>query len=726
LSWDGNTYVPAEKNQNPWSILEKNLEDKENIGSWRAFQMAFLLMSIKGITEGTSSEREIVDLVWFPTGGGKTEAYLVLMSFYMFYERFQIEEAEIPRRDGTNILMRYTLRMLTTQQFERAANLICAMEYLRRNPISLGEIKGARFSLGLWIGGSATANKIKYALKDVEKFRTGELKGNPLVLTDCPWCRAEIGKFKKGNTVILRGIIKDNIEGPLLVCPDNSCEFGQQDLRFSIPVEVIDERIYSNPPSIVISTADKLALLAYRPEAGSLFGRKFLNGQVNQLSKPPGLIVQDELHLISGPLGTMYALYEGIIENLCSFIHENRTIKPKIVASTATIRSAEEQVMALYARTKTKLFPSPGLELGDSYFGTYSRDSEGRLERGKLYLGIHANNYNSVLTTQIRTYSAALFLPHKFESDDKKDPWWTLLAFYNSIRELGGAKTLFDSDIRSRLKFLFNREGFDPKNRRKLLNVDELTSRLSQTEIKSMMDRLSESYSQKNPVAFDACLASNIIEVGVDIDRLSLMSVVGQPKNTSTYIQVTGRVGRRWKERPGLILMIYSPSKSRDLSHYEHFHSYHRRLYENVEPTSATPFAISAMKRGFAGALISWARQQHNANVQNLEVYNSALISAYQILKERCEKIQVEGDRVSSLKEMENLLSSISDKWQSNPQEWENFPHKVEGEYLMLWPGQYTTPIQRKNGITVPSSLRQVDAEAELEITQGYALKQPG
>jgi superfamily II DNA/RNA helicase len=238
-----------------------------------------------------------------------------------------------------------------------------------------------------------------------------------------------------------------------------------------------------------------------------------------------------------------------------------------------------------------------------------------------------------------------------------------------------------------------------------------------------MMDRLSESYSRKNSSAYDACLASNIIEVGVDIDRLSLMGVVGQPKNSSTYIQVTGRVGRRWKDRPGLILMIYNPSKSRDLSHYEHFHSYHRRLYENVEPTSATPFSVSALKRGFAGALIAWARQHEDANVQNKEAYNSSLMTAYQILKERCEEIQVKKDRERSLKEMEDILNSINEKWQNNPQEWESFPHKVDGEYLMLWPGQFTTQIQKQNGIPVPSSLRQVDGEAELEITQYYSLK---
>ena len=396
-------------------------------------------------------------------------------------------------------------------------------------------------------------------------------------------------------------------EGPLLLCPDGACAFGAEQWNDWLPVEVIDERIYKNPPSLVIATADKFAMVAFRPAAGALFGRSVAGGAAKQLSVPPGLIVQDELHLISGPLGTIYGLYEGIFERLCSQRVGNTWIKPKLIASTATIRGAADQVWALYARTRLQLFPSPGLLMGDSFFGTYARGEDGRLASGRLYLGVHANDYGSVLTTQVRTFSSALFRPYSFNVAHR-DAWWSLLVFYNSIRELGGAKTLFDSDIRSRLKFIFNRENFTPKDRRNLRIVEELTSRLSQAEIVRMMDDLSTVYAEANNKALDVCLASNIIEVGVDIERLSLMGVVGQPKTTAQYIQVTGRVGRRWWERPGLILTIYNPSKSRDRSHFEQFHSYHRRLYERVEPTSATPFALSAIQRGLPGALIAWSR----------------------------------------------------------------------------------------------------------------------
>lgn len=742
LHWDaaGGLVQPQGEHRSPWAIYQGSSEGNR-VGSWRAFQIAFLLMSLDGVRDGLSADREIVDLIWFPTGGGKTEAYLAVMAFYMFHERLQIATPDAwPRRDGTNVLMRYTLRMLTTQQFQRAASLICAMEYLRGHPEEhgLGQIPGLRrFSLGLWIGRGGSPNKIADATEALREFRNGRIAGNPLVLTECPWCRAEIGRYQgnlpkgKSDNVRIQGIRDVAGEGPLLHCTDGACDFGREPWETWLPVEVVDERIYRHPPSLVIATADKLAMIAYRPAAGALFGRQLAGSPPLptglQENHPPGLIIQDELHLISGPLGTMYALYEGIFERLCSHALGDQTVRPKLIASTATIRGAKDQVMALYARTRTQLFPSPGLLMGDSFFGTYAREGAGssKLSPGRLYLGIHTSDYGSTLTAQVRTFSSALFRPFYFSSE-KRDPWWTLLTFYNSIRELGGGRTLFDADIRSRLKFMFSREGAGADDRRNLRIVEELTSRLSQAEIVGMMDRLSAAYSPSaTDKTIDVCLASSIIEVGVDIERLSLMGVVGQPKTTAQYIQVTGRVGRRWRERPGLILMIYSPSKSRDRSHFEQFHSYHRRLYERVEPTSATPFALSAIQRSLPGALIAWARQQFSAPVNQAAQYEPAVKSAFQTLSDRCQTVQSPEDQQRSLKELESILNQIIQKWRQNPQEWEAFPQDPAGEYLMLWPGQYATEIQKTRGVEVASSMRQVDASAELTITQGYAVHAP-
>ena len=716
----------------PWDIYAGHKEDSARVGSWRAFQIAFLLMSLVGVRDGDSVERDIVDLIWFPTGGGKTEAYLAVTAFYIFHERLLMASGEAGvRRDGTNVLMRYTLRMLTTQQFQRAASLICAMEYLRRNPTqhNMGELSGERFSLGLWIGGAGSPIKIKDARVKVKEFQKGDVKGNPLVLTECPWCRSEIGRYdgprpkaipRNWNELRTKGITDDQNNGPLLHCTDSRCVFGKEHSQTWLPIEVVDERIYERPPSLVIATADKFAMISYRPRAGSIFGLRVIDGKPHQEFLPPGLIIQDELHLISGPLGTMYALYEGVIERLCSVKHNGVWVRPKLIASTATIRGACEQVLALYARKETKLFPSPGLIMEDSFFGKYARDTDGTLKEGRLYLGIHASDYGSVLTAQVRTFSSALFRPFSF-AQDRRDPWWTLLAFYNSIRELSGAKTLFDSDIRSRLKFMFNRANYSDENRRRLMPSEELTSRFSQAEIVDMMDRLAVPYMESNNKALHACLASNIIEVGIDIERLSLMGIVGQPKTTASYIQVTGRVGRKWWERAGLILMIYNPSKSRDRSHYEQFHSYHMRLYERVEPTSATPFALSAIQRALPGALIAWARQHSDAPVWDKAAYMSAIRSGYQLLCDRCRIVQNADDQERSLMEMQRVFDELERKWSLNPQIWEEFPPKADGEYFMLWPGQFKTVLQEGRGFVVPSSMRQVDGNAELNITQGYA-----
>ncbi len=592
--------------------------ESEKIGVWRAFQIAFLLMQLSGMSGKSADERECIDLIWFPTGGGKTEAYLAVMAFYLFHLRLKASHGPQELRcDGTNALMRYTLRMLTTQQFQRAASLVSAMEFMRRNPgwDSCGPIAGGRFAVGLWIGRAGTPNSEDQARTAYLAYERGEGEGNPFVLTECPWCRAAIGGVPKRSGKKERAVAGIMPDGRLR-CPDPSCPFGQRTQETWLPVEVVDSRIYETKPSLVIATADKFAMIAYRPDAGGIFGLDIPNGALARTHLPPGLIVQDELHLIAGPLGTMYGLYEGVIEALCSAVVDGVPLKPKIIASTATIRGADEQARALYARvaesgeSNDHLFPSPGLTMGDSFFGRYARRPDGSLDQGRLYLGIHASDFGSVLTAQVRTFAAVLARTANLPaSTEHRDPWWTLMAFYNSLRELGGAKTLFDSDIRSRLKFLQNRESVPLDERRRLRPAEELTSRLSQAEIVRMMDQLSVPYGVGAQAAVDACLASSIIEVGVDIDRLSLLGVVGQPKTTAQYIQVTGRVGRRWQERPGLVLMIYSPARSRDRSHFEQFYSYHRRLYERVEPTSATPFAPSAIARALSGALLVWARQ---------------------------------------------------------------------------------------------------------------------
>lgn len=699
-----------------------------SIGNWRAFQLAFLLMSVpEFINENDTKEfqrlREQVELIWFPTGGGKTEAYLGVAAYSMFLQRMlqQQNPSEVPR-DGTNVIMRYTLRMLTTQQFQRAAALICSMECLRQQDAGK-MLAGSPFSLGLWIGGDGSPNRNEKAMDLIGRYRRehNSQKTNPLILTECPWCRAELGRAEKltkpkgwrdadWRREKVKGI-KEVDQKPILCCSDVRCAFHD-----CLPVLVIDEQLYESPPSLVIGTADKFAVLAYRPRARSLFGRDD-NGGIAR--RPPNLVIQDELHLIAGPLGTMFGLYESVIDELCTFREGTLEVKPKIICSTATIRGAKEQLQAIFARDEFTLFPAPGIDISDSFFGKYAKEPDGTLMPGRMYVGVNAPDYISSQTTQVRVFSSLLVNVKNQIEEARRDPWWTNLIFYNSLRELGGSTTLFQGDIKSRMKFLKWRDGVDFRN--DPYHV-ELSSRLKQDEIIAMLDTLAITYPTKRGEdrPLDACLASNIIEVGVDIDRLSLMCVVGQPKNTAQYIQITGRVGRRPKDRPGLVFTLYSPTKIRDKSHYEQFYSYHSRLYEQVEPTSATPFSRASLERGVIGAMLVYARLTLPETVApRYADYQTGLDEAKRLLIQRAKIV----DPVQAT-DAEIVINAIADRlkrrWDLGRDRWEKIPLGPDDSVLLRWPGQFVKPARRNESFEVPSSLRQVDGSGELMISKFY------
>ena len=424
-----------------------------------------------------------------------------------------------------------------------------------------------------------------------------------------------IGYERRDNTVIYK-------------CPDRRCDF-----RESLPLYVIDEDIYEVRPALVIGTVDKFAMLAWKPQARALFG---IAEDGSRDHSPPGLIIQDELHLISGPLGSMVGLYEPVIEELCTDRRESQAAKPKIISSTATIRSYAEQVQGLYSRDRTSLFPPPGLDADDSFFARVARRPDGTLERGRIYVGVHAPGLGSLQTVQVRTFAALLQAPEPLPAAER-DPWWTLLLFFNSLRELGTTLTLFQSDIPDLLRgALKQRLGLGFQDVRQLRKMLELTGRLPGDEVPKAISALEIPTDSQQGHAVDVCLASNIIEVGVDIDRLSLMAVVGQPKTTSQYIQVTGRVGRK-SDRPGLVVTIYAASKPRDRSHFEKFRSYHERLYAQVEPTSVTPFSRPALDRAAHAVISSYVRQFGDSDqAESPYPYPTALIAAAaRILDER-------------------------------------------------------------------------------------------
>jgi hypothetical protein len=686
----------------PIDVLDwRSVSDR---GDWRPFQIAFVLTALGSTASAESPERDTAELIFFPTGGGKTEAYLCLAAFSMFYRRLA-DGADT----GVDVLMRYTLRLLTAQQFQRAGALICAMEHLRKKAPDLGD---QRFSIGIWVGSAVTPNDRADARATLKRLNRGDSYAeNKFVVLRCPWCSAQMGPIKsvgkkQRNALRVAGYV-ERAKTVALCCPDRGCEFSD-----GLPIQVIDEDMYKDPPTLVIGTVDKFAMLAWQPAARALFG---IGPDGGRTASPPNLVIQDELHLISGPLGSLAGLYEPLIDELCTDRRGGRDCRPKIVTSTATIRRSEEQIRGLYARRDAPLFPPHGLDAADSFFARYAVKPDGELMPGRLYIGVHGPGLGSVQTAQVRTFSALLQAPCEL-SRDEQDPWWTLAVFFNSLRELGTSLSLLQSDIPDYLKVLRNRLGLAPQDVRRLWNVLELTSRLRNDEIPKAMEDLEITTSGGGrPV--DICLASNIIEVGIDIDRLSLMCVVGQPKTTSQYIQITGRIGRRWRERPGLVATIYSASKPRDRSHFEKFRTYHERLYAQVEPTSVTPFSPPALDRALHAVLVAYVRQLGEEGAPPRPVPDDLILAAGDLLSARVSVVDPA--------ERENL-EQVFDARYSEWKRWRRieWSRSADGEIPLIRPaGSYTTRAAARLSWSVPRSLRNVDADCRAEITTSYLLE---
>ncbi|MFF2716656.1 helicase-related protein [Streptomyces sp. NPDC058011] len=535
-------------------------------GRWRPFQISFMLLCLEGIVDPNHDDRSTADLLWFPTGGGKTEAYLGLIAFTTFLRRMRLKE----RGGGVTVLMRYTLRLLTLQQFERAASLICAMERIR-----LGDertLGTETISIGMWVGQSATPNKLSAAEESlVELRKEKELQEkNPVQLHACPWCGTRIDAYQYE--------VDEAAKRMYVRCPDTWCDF-----RDGLPVHLVDEAVYDARPTLVIATVDKFAAMPWREQTAALFNRDREDG-----TPPPELIVQDELHLISGPLGTLTGLYETAVDLLAD--------EPKIIASTATIRRASEQGNKLFNRDVAQ-FPPAGIDARDSWFAV---ETPKERKASRQYVGLLTPS-TSQSTLLIRTYANLLHRAAQGDDPDEvRDAYWTLVGYFNSLRLLAAAELQVHDDVDAQLGFLADRDGGE---RRKILEQTELTSRANSSEVPKRLKQVERRL--PHPDVVDVLLATNMISVGVDVDRLGLMAVMGQPQTTAEYIQATSRVGRR---HPGLVAVMLNANRSRDRSHYESFQHYHSALYREVESTSVTPFSSRSRERGLHAVVVALAR----------------------------------------------------------------------------------------------------------------------
>lgn len=603
---------------------------------WRPFQIAFILTNLVGLAEPESEDRELADLLWFPTGGGKTEAYLGLIAMAILLRRLRN-----PTHGGVSAIMRYTLRLLTLQQYERATGLICALENLRDLEMPAAE----PISIGLWVGQGSTPNAVADARKALNRMRgrgrstTDDDFSDPVQLRGCPWCGTDLDHRNYeivGGSMVVR-------------CPEGACRF-----RHGLPVHIIDDDVYANRPSLLIATVDKFAMMPWKAEVGLLFS-------TDGKHPAPDLIVQDELHLISGPLGTMVGLYETAVDAACSRPH-----RPKVVASTATIRRASEQMRAVFAR-ESRQFPPQAATQADSYFAVEA----GQEEKGtREYAGIMAPG-SSHATLMVRVYASLLQAAAQIPGDDPgADLYWSLVGYFNSLRVLGGAYIQVIDDVPDQIKVVAARRGETPR----VLGLPrEMTSRKKSTEIPAELKILARGRGE--PDAADVILATNMISVGVDVDRLGLMVVMGQPQTTSEYIQATSRVGR---QSPGLVVVLYNANRSRDLSHYEDFTAYHRGLYRHVEATGATPFAPRARDRGLHGVLVSLARltipeAAPDRAAADVAQWSEGLGEAVDLIVERANLTRPAAGSMDDLPEDESAekireqLDRLCDQWEGSP-----------------------------------------------------------
>lgn len=669
--------------------LKKRLKiDRPN---WRAFQLAFILLNLPGIADPKEPNRETVDLLFFPTGGGKTEAYLGLAAFTMVLRRLRNPAQQALVGAGVSVIMRYTLRLLTLDQLARAAGLVCALELEREeNPEQYGNWP---FEIGLWVGKAATPNVLgrkgesrpDSARTKVRQFKNDQKnKPSPIPLENCPWCGE---KFEADSFALLPN--DDQPKELRIVCTNFECEFTRDR---ALPIVAVDEQIYRRLPSFLIATVDKFASLPWVGESGVILGgadRSDSNGfygasqpgigtRLESKLLPPDLIIQDELHLIAGPLGTIAGLHETSIEALTVREIDGKSVRPKIVASTATARRAQDQIQALFARPITQIFPPPGPNKRDSFFAETKLASE---VPARMYLGIAAQGRNPKVIMR-RVYLALMGAAEKVfrdhgghkNPDNPADPYMTVLGYFNSLRELGGARRILEEEVQNTVKKYGARKRIGVQrgsfqDRRTFSEVLELTSRVSTDKVAEARQRLECSFHEKGRV--DCAIATNMISVGLDIQRLGLMVVLGQPKSHAEYIQATSRVGRDDK-RPGLVVTVLNMHKPRDRSHYERFRYYHETFYRSVEGGSVTPFSARALDRGFSGALVSLARHINPVlspargvgEIRKVRAELEKLLIDVFCGRVRQQPFASEDEREERLRSVQNRVVDLLDSWQ--------------------------------------------------------------
>ena len=694
--------------------------DPERPPIWKDFQIAFCLASMPGIIDPDieKQDREIVDLIWFPTGGGKTESYLALLSFTIFLRRLRD-----PKNIGLTSLMRYTLRLLVQDQFSRLSQLIIVMDYLRKEKFMDYELGDDQISLGLFVGKDSSPNSMQAAIAKINqiykylprKGRRTHTRELPFILDKCPWCSTDLLTITRHGTEDTspdfgedyHGYVKEQLKRNKgkPSCPNKKCDYSHSNCP--LPILLWEKEVLENPPTVVIGTVDNFAKIAWDKYPTQNFFKYDNDGHK---CSPPDLIIQDELHLISGPLGSLVGLYDQLIRKLCSGEHP-----VKIAVSSATISNASQQVSRLYGNRNLQIIPPPEKEWGESFFMKSNFDEK----VSRKYIGVF-NSSRSPVVGSIETAAAILqgvsINREKTEVNEKsEDPYRTLVAYFNSIRELAysvSSRWVIESRIRF-IKGIFDNDFGKFARRFQFPKLLELTSRRSAFEIKKVKEDMDleykHDYKEGEKKAIDLLYATNMISVGVDISRLGVMMINGLPKTTAEYIQASSRVGR---EHPGMVVLAYNVNKSRDRSHYENFQSMHEGLYKFVEPTSVTPFSVGARKKGLPGVFFSYLRHFY-PETKAADFENDQLNAAAKWIMEEVEIIFKGMDNTI----IKDELNEIIERYQNNREtiyDWGNMGGNDHSEHISLIGVFSDSNRKRKHVFDVLPSLRNVDRSVSI------------
>jgi hypothetical protein len=700
----------------------KNYDFSKFQPRYRPFQLAFLLLNIDSITELNSDSRnKIVDLIWFPTGGGKTEAYLSVAAFTIIYRRLLNQTGY----EGTSVIMRYTLRLLTAQQFERASRLIVTLEFLRKQFET--ELKKEPITIGMWVGMSSTPNTLKEAEEKVDDINEecNKKGGNPesknvFQISSCSWCGTKlITQNEHGNWIFGFKLLGKGKNTEFKIhCNNKKCHFHNE-----LPIQVVDEMLYDNPPTLLFGTVDKFAMLAWKAKGNSFF---------NSLSDglPPDLIIQDELHLLTGPLGSITGIFESVIEILCT----KNGRKPKMISSTATTRNTSEQIKALYGVNRAvNVFPPSGLSYDDSFFAKVSKTESNRrylgfIPTGKSSIDTQLQLIANLFVARLEVYKTLILDGQKdFKIFDK---YWTFVSYYNSLKDVGKIHNKVGDEIstftEALQKKLFGDNPSYKFNHAKLYERDEeLTSRIDSSKIKQTLKRLEENIFDEDTIKkyengntyvktgiIDLVLATNMISVGIDIDRFNIMLINSQPKNVAEYIQASSRVGRKYK---GLVIDLLDANRARDKSHFEHFIPFHQAFYKSVEPVSITPFTENTLEKMLTSIMITYIR--HKITDVPMASNNSAQYFRPEMLDGLKAEIK------NRFKDNHNVYQMFERKLQDLSEDWLN---KIENHALKNYEatnteiGLLVKPAEKsfdENDLwSVMQSMREIDTNSFIKI----------